>query len=476
MSTNNSAQNGQAPPPITMKDVFLRVYRLLHSKLTAVIVILAMAILVLIGTVVMQAPVSKYSDPESYSQWLQTAQARFGGWTAVMDFLGFFNMWISPLFLSVTVLLTLSIIACTVHRLPVLIDKTMKPRTHVSDRFFQNAQYRASIPVAASRSHALENVEKSLKKRHFRVVPDPQEPESRLFADRFRWGPFGTVVAHASFVILILAFAVSGFTGFDDTLEIAVGDTVDVGHNTGLTVTAESFQDSYDDMGHPIDYVSHLIVHEGEQVVADQEVRVNTPIVVDGVRFHQASFGIAATVTVMGPDSTALFEGPVPLKWTSNDGLNSIGRVDLPAQDLEVIVVAPASGQRTSNIEAGTVLFEIYKASTGERLDAVTVTQGTSEEIGTLTVSFQREQTYTGIIVRKDPGTWWMWVGSILLIIGMLMTFGFRHRRLWVWIEDEGETGARVHLASVEEPDSILEREFVEMVEEINKQSNPATT
>lgn len=470
----NKSASKKADYDISVGDVFMRIYRMLHSKLTAVVVILAMAILAFIGTLVAQAPMSKRLDPAGYEQWLQTAQTKYGGWAKVFDVLGFFNMWTSPLFLGVSVLLGLSIIACTTHRLPQLIDKTLKPRTHVSDRFFDNAQYRAAIPVVQDPSGALETTKKLLKKHHFRLVTDEKAPDSRLFADKFRFGPFGTVIAHASFVIILAAFAVSAFTGFEENLDIAVGDTAEVGFDTGLTVEAVSFEDTYDEMGRPLDYVSHLVVKRGDQVVADQDVRVNSPIVVDGVRFHQASYGVAAKVTVQTEDGTMLVDRAVALKWTSNDGMNAIGRVDLPEHNLEIIVVTPASGQRMSQIEAGTVLFEIYNLETGEQLGTTTVDQGSTAKAGPLTVGFEREAQYTGIIVRKDPGTAWMWVGSILLIIGMVMTFGFRHRRLWVRVEPADAPGVNstVYVASVETQDAILERQFLELVEEINQQSN----
>ena len=70
-----------------------------------------------------------------------------------------------------------------------------------------------------------------------------------------------------------------------------------VGHDTGLTVTAMSFQDSYYDNGSPKDYVSDLVVTKGGVQVARQETRVNTPLIVDGVWFHQSFFGVGADVT-----------------------------------------------------------------------------------------------------------------------------------------------------------------------------------
>lgn len=475
--SGTSTRNGRKSPQstITVGEVFRRVYRLLYSKLLGVLVILAMAIVSLLGTLIMQAPMSKATDPAGYAQWLEVARAKYGGWTPIFDALGFFSLWTSPLFLGITVLLAMSIVACTTHRLPLLIDKTIRPRTHVSDNFFRHAQYRASIPTSNSPSEALARARDVIGAKHYRVLADDQSPKDRLYADRFRFGPFGTVIAHASFVIILAAFAVSAFTGFEASIEAPVGEPVEVGHDTGLTIEATSFEDSYDEMGRPLDYVSHLILSRDGEFIKEQDVRVNTPLVHQGVRFHQASFGIAAQVEIVDSAGSVLVDQAVPLKWTSNDGMNAVGRVDLPDIDRQIIVVTPASGQTMSPIDPGTAVFEIYQLSTGQRLGAGPVTQGQSDQIADLSCAFEREQQYAGLIVRRDPGTIWMWIGSTLLIIGMFMTFGLRHRRLWVRVEPRDD-GALIHLASVEKQDTIFERQFRDLASQLSDQEAAADT
>ncbi|AEG82452.1 membrane protein required for cytochrome C biosynthesis [Corynebacterium ulcerans 809] len=449
---------------VTVGAILRRVYRILHSKLVGVLIILAMAVLSLIGTLVMQAPVSRRTDPEGYARWLPNAQEKLGGWATIFDYLGFFNMWSSPLFLGVTVLLALSIIACTTHRLPELIKKTLHPRIHVSDRFFSNAQYRAVIPTERATEESLKLVRDALCSRRFRLVVDDQDP-SRLYADRFRYGPFGTVIAHAAFVVILAAFGVSAFTGFETNLDIAIGEKAEVGNGTELSVEAVSFDDVYDPQGRPTDYVSHLIVRKGSEKVAEQDVRVNTPIVVDGVRFHQASFGVAAAITVTDDKGAEIVKKAVPLKWTSGDGMNVVGRLDLPDRGLEIIVATPASGQRTTNV--GTATIEVYQVSSDKKIGAATVDQGTQAQVGPVKVTFEREQRFTAITVRNDPGTLWMWGGSVLLIIGMVMTFGFRHRRIWVRV-----TNDTIYVASVEQQDTLLDREFRQLVQDISQSSS----
>ncbi|HHT11976.1 MAG TPA: cytochrome c biogenesis protein ResB, partial [Propionibacterium sp.] len=112
------------------KDAFRKVYRFFHNKFVGLALILAMAILSLLGTLIAQAPAGVLDDPASAQQWLDSVRPRFGGWTGVLHFLGFFNLYKSIPFLTVVALLALSIIACTTHRVPLLWKRATRPQLH----------------------------------------------------------------------------------------------------------------------------------------------------------------------------------------------------------------------------------------------------------------------------------------------------------------------------------------------------------
>ena len=433
-----------------------RIYRLLYNKVLGVVVILVMAVATLLGTIVMQMPSGIAQDSLLRAQWLDEVRPRYGGWTTVFDALGFFTLWRSPWFIIITVWLAASIIACTTHRLPNLIQQTLHPRVNVSTRFFERSQYRAEIPVDAAPAQALANTRSLLQGQHYRIVEG--KDGSSFYSDKFRWGPWGTVAAHASFVIIILAFVISAAFALDETMKVAIGERQAVGHGTDLEIEVVNFTDSYDEQGRPLDYVSELIAYQGGQKVAEQEVRVNTPLVVDGVRFHQSSFGVAANLNVVS-DAGVLFQGSVPLVYRSDDGRFAIGKLVLDEQALELIVVTPASGRVDPTIPAGSTIFELYDLNTDEQLGVVQANYGEQVEIAGTSFTFEREVPYTGLLIRKDPGTIWMWIGSILLIGGMTMTFGMRPRRIWARVDEvDGETVVR--LAAAEKPNILFESQF----------------
>ncbi len=46
-------------------------------------------------------------------------------------------------------------------------------------------------------------------------------------------------------------------------------------------------------------------------------------------------------------------------------------------------------------------------------------------------------KTYTGLQVNKDPGEWFVWVGSLLLVGGIMAAFFMSHKKLWVCLRKD---------------------------------------
>lgn len=466
-----TVQVGEEQPrehEVAVTEVFHWVYRLFYSKTVGLILILLMAFYAVFGSLIMQAQPGTFDDPAAKAQFLAQAQEVYGGWTSILNAVGFFHIFTSVGFYVIVSLLALSIIACTVHRIPELWKRYREPRVHVAARFFAKARYRGTVPTTASSTETLEAARRVLRRNRFRYLEDPREPGVAAYADRYAWSGIGTVIAHLSFILILAAFVISSTWGIEEDLAVPVGGSVPVGHGTDLSVQALSFKDSYTETGRPADYVSVIQILDGDEVLAEQEVRVNSPLDYGGFRFHQSSFGIAADVSIADASGETLFSGSVPLKWTSNDGQKAVGRVDL--EGLEVVVVTPASGAVDSGIPVGTAVFEVYQAEAEEPLGVVGVTQGESETVEGYTVSFERERQYTGIRMRQDPGAPWMWVGSILLVVGMSITFMFPYRRLWLRHE-EGE----LLFGAVSRLDYSYQRMFEKLVAEVDQELGSAS-
>lgn len=457
-----AAAEPQAPKPSrvepggggVMREAFRRIYRFFYSKILGLVLILLMALVAFLGSwVIPQTTRATLANPTAKAEFLADVRQRWGGLTNLLDTFGLFHIFSSPAFILVTGLLALSIIACTTHRLPLLIRRIRAPRRHVARKLFDHARYRGEIAAQVPADRLLEIARAELKRRHFRVLADPKD-ERALYADRYSWGGMGTVAAHLSFVVILAAFVISGVGGIDEDLAVPVGGSVEVGHGSGLTVEAASFRDTYTEDGRPADYVSHLILRRGETRLAEQDVRVNSPLSFGGWRFHQQSFGVAADVVVKDGAGKTVYDESVPLIWTSVDETNSVGGFTVPDAGLDVLVFTPASGQVGSKIAAGSAVFRVHTAGSADENDAeLKADPGKPVTAGDYTFTFERERQYAGIGLRRDPGTMWMWFGSILLVVGMTVTFMCRHRRLWVRADDGADGRNRLRFASAEAED-----------------------
>jgi len=463
-------------PAVSTTDLLDRLWRFFISMRTGLVLILGLGLLSLIGTLLAQAPAELQSDPAAYTSWVASVHSKYGGWTPVFDKLGFFAIFTSIWFKGITVLLTTSILACSVNRAPRLWKIAFHPRVRMGESFFAHAPLKANVLVAAAPDQAMDDVREVLTSHRFRTIADPDDNGLNLYADRFRWGPFGTVVAHLSFVVILLGFFLSATTGFKNTQFTApVGSKVAVGHETGLTVEAKSFSDVYYPDGSPKDYASELVLYKNGVEVERQTVRVNHPMKFGGVAFYQSFFGVAASMKVQDAAGKTVFGDAVPLVWASDDGKHSIGKFDIVGKGFSVYVIDNASGQTDPNIKAGQVELEVHQDGKDDPVATQVVDQGKPTTIAGLSYTFERPRQFTGLIVAQDPGAIFVWIGSTLLVIGLFLVFFFPHRRVWVRVR-KTSGGTEILCASTMKRDVAFEPQFHQLVTDIQLAGTPSST
>jgi cytochrome c biogenesis protein len=274
---------------VSPTDIGERLWHFFISMRTGLALILALAALGLVGTLLVQAPAGLQADPQAYATWLASLRPKYGGWTGILDTLGLFSIFNSVWFRGIMVLLMTSVLACSANRAPHLWKLTVHPRTNMSEPFFEHAPLSMQASGAIEPQAAAAGVEAAFRRRHFRTIVHEDGDTIHLYADHFRWGPFGTVIAHLSLaVILIGALAGSAFGFRNSGFAVAVGSTVDVGNGTGLSVEAKNFSDSYYTNGSPSDYASELVVYKDGQQIGASTVRVNQPMRVGDITLYQS--------------------------------------------------------------------------------------------------------------------------------------------------------------------------------------------
>ena len=453
---------------VSPTDIGERLWHFFISMRTGLVLILGLAVLGFFGTMLMQAPDGLKSDPQAYATWLESLRPKYGGWTGILDTLGLFSIFSSVWFRGIMVLLMTSVLACSVNRAPHLWKLTVHPRTDMSEPFFGHAPLSMQAAGPVTPEVAAASVEAAFRRRHFRTIVHEEGDTIHIYADHFRWGPFGTVIAHLSLAVILIGALAGSALGFRDSqFAVAVGSTRDVGNGTGLSVEAKNFFDSYYTNGSPSDYSSELVVYKDGQQIGASTIRVNEPMRVGDVTFYQSYFGPAAAMKVVDGSGAVVVEQGVPLEWTSSDGTRVVGLIPLPDAGLNMYILGPKSGEVDPTIKPGQMQVEIYRMGSEKAAIATgIVTQGQPVEMAGMQVTFVRERQFTGLIAARDPGAVFIWLGSILLIGGISLVFFFPVRRAWALIR-RGPDGSIVHVGAVVRHDVGFEAEFRRLATEI---------
>ena len=99
--------------------------------------------------------------------------------------------------------------------------------------------------------------------------------------------------------------------------------------------------------------------------------------------------------------------------------------------------------------------------------------RGKPTTIAGVTYTFERTRQFTGLIVTRDPGAPFVWVGSALLVLGLYMVFFFPHRRVWVRIR-KTSGGSEILCASTMKRDVAFKPKFHQIVTAIELAGSPS--
>lgn len=186
------------------------IYALFYNKAFGLVLILLTGLLSLIGVLLPQKPPNIAGNPERQAAWLDKVRGGTGGWTSILDALGFFSMFSSIPFLVVMGLLAVSIIACTTHRIPVIWKAARHPHVRVKPRFFDVAGLRTRFFTSREPDDALDVIVADARRHGLRVIRDDKGPgpgclpgPQRLDAVRHGVGAHGVRRHHGGFRRLV---------------------------------------------------------------------------------------------------------------------------------------------------------------------------------------------------------------------------------------------------------------------------------
>jgi len=357
-------------------------WRQLTSMRTALILLLVLAIAAIPGSIFPQ----RMADPNGVTQWQRDNPDLF----PVLDALKMFDVYLSPWFSAIYLLLFTSLVGCVIPRIKhhAKALRSRPPRTPARLRRLADfrAVERVSTDAAADAASAVDIAQKQLKALGYRVERYDDKRSFSVSAERGYWRETGNLLFHIALVGVLVTVGVGGGFAYTGQRVLVEGETfantlldydsmnrgrfVGDGALTPYSMRLDSFDVTYQPFGEPGsgqagDFSANMTVSEnGDERTGS--VRVNHPLDIAGDKIYLLGNGYAPTITVRNAEGDVVYRNSVPFLPQDNN-LFSLGIVKVTDGMPEQLGIRGLFYPTTGVLESG-AFFAAYPDLTNPTL------------------------------------------------------------------------------------------------------------
>ncbi|MDI6880745.1 MAG: cytochrome c biogenesis protein ResB [Desulfitobacteriaceae bacterium] len=346
----------------------------------------------------------------------------------IWQVLGFTHVYSTAWFRLLLGLLCVNLLVCSMQRFSGTYNRTFKPRPPQNSN---DIPQKLRQEIKGSTENLRLKTEKILRDRGFRLIGEESGESWSFVAQKHHLGYWSAFIVHIAFVILISGAILGMFFGFKGTMMAAAGTTtalknIDLSKGTvtqDFGVKVNSAEDRFLPNGERDNWYTNLSIIENGRETASGTLSVNHPFTYKGVTFYQASFdhGVHLTADVTGQTM------PIYLR-------NQGRPFRFPNTDLYLFI-----GGMMGSPQQPVILFQIYKAGNSQPIQSGQLSAGESTNVqGQYKVTMEGYAGFTGLQVKKDPGVTVVWLGSGLLLLGLMLSFYWRPLLVSGILEQEG--------------------------------------
>ena len=446
-------------------------WRQLTSMRTALILLLLVGVAAIPGSLVPQ----RTQNPLQVSQYF-TDSPDLARW---MDRLYLFDVYGSPWFSAIYILLFISLIGCVLPRtfehfkaaraLPPTTPKNLSRLEH-----YQNW---------SGQGNELELARAWFKSKRYRVL----EVDGSISAEKGFTRETGNLFFHLALILILLGISFSSLFGMRGEAIINVGerfvntptsyDTLNYGklykdsNIPSFMLTVDKFVAQYNlETSAPEDYTLDVsLLRDGSTTIEKKTIKVNSPMTIGTTRIYLQANGYAPVVTVRDSKGDVAFQGPVTF-LPQDANLRSIGAIKVPDAEPQIGFLASflptyvrdgANGGASAFPKAlnPRLLLSVWSGDLGldsgipqsvYRMDTTEMTQiglkglkpGETYVYESGSITFEGYLQWVNLNFVADPGKHLALLGGIVAILGLLASLFTRRRRMWIRVSDEVEVAA----------------------------------
>jgi cytochrome c biogenesis protein len=474
--------------------LLLRWWRRLTAMRTAIVLLFLLALAAVPGSLLPQRSLSQNNVRQYFTEHPTLAP--------VLDRLYLFDVFSSPWFAAVYLLLFVSLIGCV---LPRALEhyRSMRAAPPPAPRNLLRLPDAGELITPLPAQQALDVVEEELRVRRFRVV----RRHGELSAEKGYLKETGNLLFHLSLVALLLGLAGGKLWGYEGSILVTEGqgfcnsfqqyDTyssgplVDSGDLSPLCVDLEDFRAEYEENLTAASFTADIAFGALGEEGRPTTIGVNEPLRLDGDRVYVTGHGFSPTFTVTRPDGTSLDDVSVPFLPSDQSTMASQGALKVPdlGADGDDQLALEGFFAPTGLVQGGIltsvdprplapqVAIVAYQGYLGldsgipqsvYSLDAAQIDRGRLTEVGSAnlsvgesttlpdgtTIAFTGYREFAALQYSHDPGQGWVLGSAIALLTGLLGMLLLRRERVFARVgardpSGPGDGGSVLTLASL---------------------------
>jgi cytochrome c biogenesis protein len=460
-------------------------WRQLTSMRTALVLLFLLAVAAVPGSVLPQRSVNRENVAEFFA-----AYPRLAPW---LDRLGGFDVFASPWFAAIYLLLFVSLIGCVLPRLTEHLRAVRRTPPDAPRRLDRLAQHLPAESWPSAPTATTAAITSALRARRFRVaVREHPDGTWTVAAEKGHLKEFGNLLFHLSLLSVLFGVAFGSWYGWHGNRLLVQGpdtafcNTADQYDETsfGARITAQDlpafcveltrFSDTYHSSGQPESFNAAVIVDEGTGARA-ADFSVNSPLRLDRANMYLLGHGYApmlrytdrygrqqttvvpflpidAMVTSEGvamfpdvnidprtrrPDtrSQVAFEGVYLPTVDPSGSPSSI----FPEENSPAIVLNAYRGdlgldsgipRSVYSLDRDQIASGRLKQINGSRPQTLRPGESWKLDDGT-SLQFLGTQPFITISVRHDPAQPFVLAGAVAGLIGLMLSLTIHRRRVW---------------------------------------------
>jgi cytochrome c biogenesis protein len=492
-------------------------WRQLTSMRTALFLLMLLSVAAVPGSIFPQRGI----DASAVTQYLADHETA-GPW---LDRLGFFDVFASPWFSAIYLLLFVSLAGCVLPRTKVHLSaaRARPPRT---PRRLERMPVHRTVRVDAEPHVVLQAARNVLRRRRYRVDLRDDDGLPSVSAERGHLRETGNLLFHLSLIGLLVAVAIGSMFGYRGETIVTVGgsfsnslvayDSLDPGTRfqpeslPPFRFTLDSLKVDFEEhaggsqFAAPRDFEAAVtVVNEPGATPQRQTIKVNGPLSIDHANVYLSGNGYAPVLTIRDGEGNVAASGPVPF-LPLNGFYESSGVLKAPDARPEQIgvqalllptAVLDENGPRSVFPDARNprIFLTAYVGDLGLddgtpqsvfRLDTTKLTQlktpdgdlfraalapGETVQLpdGHGSITFDELVRFAALDVRHDPGKVPALVFAVLAMLGLVASLFVRRRRVWVRARaaDDGSGATVVEVAALARGDDPALAEEARQVE-----------